>query len=366
MLFNDLNRLSFKLSGKITALAPISVTRPDDNFMSFTGTAKKPRLPRAGAKQDKTMPFVPGSSLRGGLRRSMRDVVRDLTGEQLSIETAYMLTQGVDITNLMMGQKKMGSIGLEEPLRLLNPALSLFGAWQLPGHLGVSDMFPDTADCLFSAGGGVRTNDFVRDPTQIQFLNKGDVEKLEDILINDVAIGSEINELQASIKNINKRIREEKDKEIKAQLKQEVDHIEATINVKKSEKTGSKEQIQRPLEGYEAIVPGTQLHSALPLNMVNRYEMGLFLESLSRFAKSPVIGGHKNHACGYVSGQYSLSHWPLDADSPQLMATITFDEEGFRIEGDAAQELQKLRSEFKDLVKSGKFDFTAYLFSQAA
>lgn len=364
-LFSDEKRISLNITGEVTALSPISVTRPGDNFVSGTGSKNKPRLPRAGVKKDGTIPFIPGSSFRGGLRRAARDCVRNLTGERFDLATTYMLTQGVDITNAMIAQKSAGSIGLEEPLRKKNPLLSLFGAWSLPGHTGVGDLIPSEPGCVFNAGGGVRTNEFIRDPKQIQFLTQEDAEKLEKIIMEDSVTASEVGELKKEIADLKAQMREVRDKEVKTSLQEQVDHVEAMIKAKKNEKSGSTETIQRPLEGYEAIAPGTVLHHRLPLTMVNSMEMALFLESLAKYAKNPVIGGHKNHACGYFSARYSISYWPEDDDQPREVAVIRFDETGFFIEGEVADELQLLRKELRSSVKNGDFDFTAFLFSQA-
>lgn len=363
--FAENKRFSFNITGEVTAQSPISVSRPDDNFASATGTKDKPRLPRAGAKKDATIPFIPGSSFRGGLRRAARDVILRLTGEPFDIATSYMLTQGVDITNTMNSQKSAGNIGLEEPLRALNPLLSLFGAWSLPGHTGVSDLIPTTPGSVFTAGGGVRTNDFIRDPKQIQFLSPEDAEKLQQIILDDSATASEVGELKKEISELKAKMRDSRDKEVKASIQEEINHIDAMIKVKKESKSGATETIQRPLEGYEAIVPGTVMQHRLPLTMVNAMEMALFLESLATYAKNPIIGGHKNHACGFFSATYAIRYWPEDEDFSREVASIHFNETGFFIEGEIADELQSIRKTFRAAVSDGKFNFKAFLFKHA-
>lgn len=357
------SRVSLTLLGEVTAITPISISRPDDNFKSVTADDKKPRLPRMGAKREDVSPFITGSSFRGGIRRCAVNLINRYLGEPFTVDQLYMLTQGVDTTKLTSAENVAGEIEKEESLRLSNPALSLFGRWGLPSHLGTGDLIPIDKNCFFTAGAGVRTNEFIRNPSAVKFINKEELGYLHSLLQSDSESSSDIRAIDAQIKLL---IKDYKNSEIasqKAEINAQISELERQKKDVKANKVGSENTIQRPLPGYEAIIPGTLMNQRIALQMCNESELGLFLATLAEFARNPVIGGHANYANGAISIVYSVNYWAEDEDRPSTIATITINEEGFEITGTYSTELYRIRDQFKADVKNGKFDFKQFLIS---
>lgn len=363
---NDKNRISLTLIGKVTAVTPISVTRPDDNFKSLSADDKKPRLPRMGAKRDDVSPFIPGSSFRGGLRRCALAYIARNLGCTFTTDQVYMLVEGVDTTKLTSAENVNGEIDKEASLREINPMLSLFGRWGLSGHIGVGDLIPFDKNCIFTAGAGVRTNEFIRNPSATQFIDETELSYLKELLKSDTDSSAEVREIESQLKKLIKSLRDAENSLEKARINEEISTLEAKKKDVRANKIGSENTIQRPLSGFEALIPGTLLSQRLPLMMVNKSELGLFLSALAEFARNPTIGGHKNYACGEISAEYTLNYWPEDEDKPRAIASISFNDEGFVITGDAADELYQVRDQFKNDLKAQKFDFTQYLFDPSS
>lgn len=360
-LFNKENRISLTLRGEITAITPISVTRPDDNFKSLTADDKKPRLPRMGAKRDEVSPFIPGSSFRSGLRHSAVQVISKLLDKKFTVDQIYMLVQGVDTTRLTVAENVDGEIDKESALREVNPFLSLFGRWGLPSHAGVGDLIPVDKNCIFTAGAGVRTNEFIRNPSAVSFIDEEQLGYLKDLLNGETASAGEVREIDSSIRKLLKVLRDTEGQTEKDRINAEIVILEDKKKDIKANKVGSENTIQRPLSGFEAVIPGTVLNQRISLQMVSKAELGMFLASVAEFSRSPIIGGHRNYACGAVSGEYAVNYWAFGEDRPKTVATIKFNDEGFIIEGDAADELYAIRQQFLEDVKQLKFDFTQYL-----
>jgi hypothetical protein len=354
-------RLSLTLHGVVKAITPISVSRPDDNFKSITADDKKPRLPRMGAKREDVSPFIPGSSFRGAIRRCGRDVIARHLDRKFTVDELYMLTGGVDTTKLTSSEVVAGEIDKESELREANPMLSLYGRWGLPSHIGVGDLIPQNANCIFTAGAGVRTNEFIRNPAATQLISRDEHDYLKSILASDTESSSEIRGINTAIKSLLKDLRNAESAEAKIQINEEIKQYESKIKGIKDNKVGAENTIQRPLSGFEAIIPGTELNQRLSLMLVSQDELGLFLESFAAFARKPIIGGHANYACGAVSATYDVKFWDENDDKPTTVATISFDEDGFDITGPCAEELYAVRKQFLSRLKDNAFDFSQYL-----
>tara|TARA_R100000322_G_scaffold151599_4_gene109014 strand:+ start:286 stop:1134 length:849 start_codon:yes stop_codon:yes gene_type:complete len=255
-----------------------------------------------------------------------------------SVDTHYMLTQGVDTTNKVIDEKNQGLIGNEDSLRRDNPFLSLFGRWKLPGHLGIDNAIPETLDCLYVEGRGVRSNDFVRNPGQAQFLTIDDAQRLKRMIEQDGLAAVESGDIDAQIKELRKEIRSLKDPDEKGEVQEQIRALEEQKNSVKAAKEGSREVIQRPLEGFEAIIPGTRMKHRMLLQNADQIELGLMLASLREFARSPYVGGHRSLHCGEISASWQVSYWPEDGD-PVVAGEIKLSANGFDIVDEDSEKL---------------------------
>ena len=334
-------RRTYRLTGTVVAESALAVTRPGETFASPPGsqlrlTKKAGRLPRLGPLREDAAPYFPATTLRGAIRRAARTMIRRAvlkkTGNATpwSVDTHYMLTQGLDTTNKVIDEKNQGLVGNEESLRKDNPFLSLFGRWKLPGHLGVDNAIPETLGCLYVEGRGTRSNDFVRDPGQAQFLTADDAQRLKRMIEQDGLAAIESADIDAQIKELRKEIRSLKDPDEKGEVQEQIRALEEQRNSVKAAKEGSREVIQRPLEGFEAILPGTRMKHRMLLQNADQIELGLMLASLKEFARSPYVGGHRSLYCGEISASWQVSYWPEDGE-PVIAGEIKLSADGFEI-----------------------------------
>jgi hypothetical protein len=366
------NTKTIVLSGTVINVAPLAVSRPNDQF---NRNDKVSRLPRAGAKRPDTPAYFPGSTLGGVLRRACRDIAREATIEAtgnekpFSLDVHYMLTQGVDTTNKVKSEKIDGFIHQERGLRDANPLLSLFGRWKLPGHLSIGDMIPQGSvdDTVFIHGGGARTDDFARDPGQAAFLTPEDTERLRDILVEDVLSQKDVAAIKEQRKELVKqRIKATVDE--KKRIDEQINVMDEEIAQVKSAKAGSEESIQRPLDGYEAFVPGTEMSHKMVLGNSTDVEIGLFLETLARVSESPFIGAHTRHGCGVIRAEWDVLTRKPGAMRADVIGKVSFSFGEFSIEDFSEEKVLEKALERWHEVKSdltdNEIDFTRFLITE--
>jgi len=339
---------TYRFVGTMTAVTGLTVTRPDDNFASHTGSVlrlsrKAGRLPRMGAMHESSPVYFPATSLRGAIRRAGRNAIRRAviqdTGNETpwSVDTHYMLTQGVDTTNQTLSEKVSGAIGVDRDLRGENPFLSLFGRWKLPGHVGIDNALPREQDCVYVEGKGARSNDFNRDPEQIKFLSVEDAKRLKDIMEQDSLAAEETGDIDGEIRQLKKEISVIKDKDEKSEMNEQIKELEAQKKAVKAAKSGSQESIQRPIEGFEAIQPGTEMDHRMLVQNATDMELGLYLACLREFARNPVVGGHRALNCGEIRCEWTVRYWPETESQPIVAGTVTLSSDGFSIGNEDAE-----------------------------
>ena len=366
------DRITILFEGTITAETHLAVCRPNDNFWTKNHTEKTQRLPRLGSKSEDTQVCITGGTYRGPFRRCARDVIRRAVAKAknddkpFDITTHYMLTQGVDVTNETASEKASGTISQEQELRKQNPALSLFGRWGLTGHLGVGTSIPNENDVIFMDGKGVRTNDYIRSPEQVEFLKPEEKLRLVKMIEDESSSAKDNKEIDAEMKGLKKEIRtpgisEEKILSIREQIKE----LEIQKDNNKTNKSGAKESIQRPLDGYESIKHGTLMTHHMSIENGNNAEIGLFLLSLREFARNPRIGGHHGQEAGKISASWGVTTWPADTDAPIHLGTVNLSSKGFSITDECQDKvLSNAMSEFTELLKNpeeNNLDFERFL-----
>lgn len=337
-----MNTTTYRFTGHITAVTGLTVTRSGDKFAGKDSdpiqlSADAGRMPRMGALRADSPVFFPASSLRGAIRRAGRNMIRRAvireTGNETpwSVDTHYMLTQGVDTTNKITKEKVAGKIDLESGLRTANPFLSLFGRWWVPGHLGIDNAIPENPDCLYVEGRGARSDDFTRDTKQVTFLSPDEAKRLKAIAEDEAKASLTKKDLTAQIKALKKEIVGITDRDEKAELSEQIRALEAQQKKVKSEKKGSEESIQHPFEGFEAIKPGTQMRHRMMVQNGNDLELGLFLACLREFARNPYVGGHRAKNCGEIRGEWKVQCWPEEADAPETLGVVSLSADGFEV-----------------------------------
>lgn len=347
----------YKFDGELTAISPLAVNRPGDNFVSPRGSERLRRLPRAGIKQDNSPVYFPATTLRRLLRESAYHVVReaiqrDRAEPPFTLNTHMMLSSGVDITNRVLHESAEGRVDGELLLRARNPLLSLFGRWKLAGHLHVGNAIPADKSCLYIEGTGARQNDFERHPELAELLSAADAERLRQLMrgeIVTVTTAADIDEPPSARKEPPITTKEKAGARKKNNVQDSNDQ--------------KSESIRRPLEGFEAIRAGTTLRHAMRLDCSSPIELGLLLASLREASRRPLVGGHRNLGCGEICGHYDILSWKASAEIPEMLGAVQFGFDGFVVEG---YELKRALMEWDSKAKNifAHFDFNRFLIKE--
>lgn len=69
-------------------------------------------------------------------------------------------------------------------------------------------------------------------------------------------------------------------------------------------------------------------------------ELSLFLAALQMFAHNPYLGGHRAHNCGRISATYEVSVYPEDVDKPEVIGSVSFNDDGFIVTGEKLQSVR--------------------------
>jgi len=304
------------LSGQITALAPITISRPGQDER-LVGVPLTTRIQSNG--RTALVPQIPGETIRGRLRRLSVRLLHDAIlahspgSKAIDIHAYNWLAIG--------GIKGSAPQEAEDLLKLAqernkNPLISLYGAaaprW-VPGRLRVDHAVADNvAPIDRSRPEGIyltesfRSDDLERDPDlQSQF----DTEDLLTWMRRRDVEGerSETKALITSLKQEAKQIRTGKGSKAKpadpdarlAEIAAEIETLEAQV---KAHKGGtSKAPIVR-----RGIAPGTRMPHKFSVRYATEAEVGLFLETLRAWSDDLRIGGLGAVGHGEIEAVYNI------------------------------------------------------------
>lgn len=344
----EVEPVSYHLDGIITAEAPIAV--------SYFGLDE--RMPRTPHGQV----FLNGGTLRGALRKAgLVMLIRELAkvrGESqdkiFKRAEMYMLGEGVDITRQVNSELKGASYDprAEAYLRKMNPFLSLFGRWKLAGYLEVSAMLTSQEN-LITAGQGARHDQFEHDPSLLKYLDEGEQEALlsemrsaRDSMVEIEAIRGQVRDLRAQSRRT-ESIDERKD------IATQIRSLEALEKETRQAREGSDESIKHPIQGYEAIAPGSQLTSHLRIIEGNAKVLGLLLHCLAEFSQRPRLGGHLAAGFGAIQAEWDVWQRAPGERRGEVIGSVQLDDQGIRLDG---APLEAAWEAFEDSLPHYNFD----------
>ncbi len=314
-------RRAYYFRGTTKAISALAVNRPDDNFASATGSKDLQRLPRLGPRQDKSPVFFPGTQLRHRIREALLLGACQSAGGRLPLKDHFMLLQGVPIGELakeLSPTAMEGVIEREQGLRTINPLISLGGFWKHAGTLGVDDWLPETTDQpVHYVHSRMRAMPHKRNPALVDYVAEPDISKLKRIMTEDGDIARQVRAIDDDIKTIKKAYAEANTAERK-KLGEQINQLEARRADVKGSKEGATETLERPLEGYEAIIPGTVMRSGLDIARASELDLGFILYALRHISQHPYVGAH--YADG--KGEFALD-WQVRTWGEALKAPIT-------------------------------------------
>lgn len=133
-----------RLEGSLETLSPFCVIPPGADEVTRPDGGKYRRISRRTIYRDglrESRPVVPGSTLRGRLRRAAVEVVRGMTGERIPLAQWHQNAVGG-----IKGSEAEAAfdVQLRVLLRQKNPVLALFGAgspWMV-SRASISDAIP--------------------------------------------------------------------------------------------------------------------------------------------------------------------------------------------------------------------------------
>jgi hypothetical protein len=208
-----------------------------------------------------------------------------------------------------------------------NPLLMLFGSMDVPGLVRCDHAIAQTESTITAKIASVRANDFIRNPSVTDILEPGAI----DAFVERQVLAAKRSKAKAEIAEIDKKIKAAK----KAGNADLVAELEAA---KKGIDAGSNVVQLQQLLNYEAIPAGTVFSHQWSLPRVSELELALFMQALAYWALDPVIGGHRAHGLGRISGFWNVTARKPGSLAFESMGSVTFNAlEGLKATGPIAQ-----------------------------
>lgn len=340
-----------RLDGALTAETPLTTTPP-----ALKGRPHDPDHPLPLPKMvvtygdsRATVPYMPGSGIRGRLRRCGVEVVRPAQPDGLRLQDYYYLAiggvKGVDA-------ERKSDFAAAAARRAANPLIGLFGAgapW-MQGRLSVSHAIPRTPVTEQSVT-GARLDDIGAAGTAITLLRPEDQAQWIEMAFHN----AERSRKDAMVRRLKT--------ELSGRGRGERAELQAGLEALNREIAGHSARayadlsVQRPLAGYEFIAPGMVLTQSMTLTHATAAEIGLFVVLLRNFALNPVIGGKAAHGNGVVSAHWTVSVRESRGDAVGERGDVLITPfESLTVK---APFLERCAKDFQDFLTDGRFDFAA-------
>lgn len=297
------------LSGELETQSPIAIVPPNAREITEGGGKYKQVSRRTLFRHEARIntPVVPGSTMRGKLRRSANEAVMRLSGERVSIDEFHQnAVGGVKGSDKEDGFDVTGRIVAREK----NPILALFGAGEpwMTSRAMVPDMVPleaITTDVI----GGVRSDDGRRDDEFFTKLTDESAENWRSM----IEANSKRTQAKGRVASLKKDLRAAKTKKQDADVKR----LEAELKEaeKDANQTGTN-PVSMPIS-HEAIPSGVKMSQKIVLEGVTLEEIGLFMAAMNfMWKETPNIGQHGSKNYGLIGGTYEVKVEDVGAFDP--------------------------------------------------
>lgn len=231
-----------------------------------------------------------------------------------------------------------------------NPMLMLFGSMDVPGlvscdHAMASEPIGKASQSVAKFR-SVRANDFLRNPDVIDILEPGAIDEF-------VA-----RQEQAALRSQSKKAAKDLDVRIKVAKAAGNTELEKQLIAEKNDAAAGSNIVQmQQLLNYDAIPAGTKLAHTWRLRRASEIELALFLQGLARWAIDPLIGGHRAHGLGRLSGQWSVNTRRPGESAMTNMGAVQFGgDAGLTATGEIARFLDP--DILRIPMQAGQFDFS--------
>jgi len=293
-----------RLDGALTAETPLTTTlpalkgRPHDTDRPMP----VPKMVVTYGDSRATVPYMPGSGIRGRLRRCGVDLVRRAMPEGLRLQDYYYLAiggvKGADA-------ERKSDFAAAAARRAANPLIGLFGAgtpW-MQGRLSVGHAVPRLPVTEQSVT-GARLDDIGGSGSAITLLRAEDQAQWIEMAFHNAERSRKDAALRRLKADMSGRGRGSAVERTELQAGMEALSREIAGHTARAYADLS---VQRPLSGYEFIAPGTVLSQSMTLTHATAFEIGAFVAILRAFALNPVLGGKAAHGNGVVSAKWTVS-----------------------------------------------------------
>ncbi len=340
------------MTGLMTAESPLTTTTPPLKGRPYDTEAPSP-LPKMTVTygdQRFTVPYMPGSGIRGRLRRCAVDVLRRVFPDGLKLHDYYYLAIGGVKGN---EPESKSDFAAAVARRAQNPLIGLFGAGQpwIQGRLSVSHAVPQQpiSEQYVTS---VRTDDIGK-PGGVAVLTPDEQALWLEMSHNNSRRSKKEQQVRRLREDLKARNLSDSDRTL---LQAQITATEKEI-AEHTAKAYSTNSVLRPLPGYEYIPQGTRLSHSMALTHVTAHEIGAFLAALREFAFHPVIGAKAAHNAGVVS-----AHWSFQIRGSLDHESVAHGTLALRPYDDLAYDNEFLIDCAKGFIKAleaGEFDFTA-------
>lgn len=295
--------LSVKLTGTITAEAPIMITRPEQGDGPLQMTVVRNQM-------TVRTHVLPGETIKGLLRGlAFRNCVNAAryAGEKIQVDLPTFYTQTAGGLSFTAENRELGA---DEKIRLQQPLLSLFGSAtpRLKGTLYVGHAI---AQPLSSGDGdgldmppGMRLDTLVVMPDMASLLS--DTDKVAWSRQNEtVTKHSEANKVVADAKRALGRARGTKGVDT-APYVAELERAQAAVAAIR-EAPDFRHSVQRPIPVKHAAPAGTVYEHEMAVDHATPEEVGLLLAALDALNQMPRIGGGRTTGYGNIRAEYAIT-----------------------------------------------------------
>lgn len=332
---------SFVINAVLTAATPLNVNEPDSSYKK--GNTNYSPVPVAFVN-GQIHSCVPGSSIRGALRRAAVEVVNGKLMAKnggkpvMDLQEFYWHTIGgvklskEDAGNDFKNIADVMPFTLVESVRNRDPLMSLFGTFDpapIAGHLQVANaicdepqvkQMPDGGvgrpNVLLDKRSGVRSDDLCRNAEVAVMLTPDALLDWEDITAGSRKAAG----MRRQVEDLEKQVKAAKRKgeDVSGYLA-EIKRINADRDKEiKDGKGGASVSIQQIFGQTEFIPQGSALSQRIRVMNTNDIEMGLLLASLRCFSGTSMLGGKRNLGCGEVTVLWNIK----DVATRQVVAVV--------------------------------------------
>lgn len=305
---------------KLTTMSPLTIVTPDAREVDGCRQTFRRTVYRDGIRM--VLPGIPGSTLRGRLRRSVTEITRRLAERKFTLDEWHQ--------NAVGGIKGAGSESAHDMVgrqlvRAKNPVMALFGAgspW-MHGAVSMSDALPhDEIAC--DRISGVRSDDGHRNQDFFAKLSP-DAPDAWLKLRGENRERTEMKAQLADLKKASAKAFKSGDVEGSTMIKAEIIEMQRAM---KDSDAGKTNPVSMPLK-HEALPAGVELHATIRVSRVTDDEIWALLAGLDHmWREDPHLGQKRSLGYGLVDGvaEYIVSEAPVEIFSgePAPLETGSF------------------------------------------